>query len=68
MNRKALCAVLGAVCDVAAKHDMRLVVGLVTGWMSGRSFVPDALQNGQRLCEGEALVWQVRFVRHRVCP
>ena len=54
------------LCDVAAKHDMRLVVGLVTGWMSGRSFVPDALQNGQRLCEGEALVWQVRFVRHFV--
>ena len=54
------------LCDVAAKNDMKLVVGLVTGWMSGRSFVPDALQNGQRLCDGEALVWQVRFVRHFV--
>ena len=52
------------LCDVAARHDMRLVVGLITGWMSGRSFVPDALQNSPRLCEGEALVWQVRFVRH----
>lgn len=54
------------LCDVAETNGMKLVVGLVTGWMSGRSFVPDALQ-GQRLCDGEALVWQVRFVRHFVC-
>ena len=54
------------LCDVAATNDMKLVVGLVTGWMSGRSFVPDALQGSARLCEGEPLVWQVRFVRHFV--
>lgn len=53
------------MCDAASRHGLKLVVGLVTGWMSGRTFVPDALQ-GQCLSDPEAIVWQVRFVRHFV--
>ena len=32
------------LCDAAEKRGIRLVVGLITGWMSGRSFVPTALE------------------------
>ena len=31
------------VADLALKHDLKLVVGLLTGWMSGGSFVPPIL-------------------------
>ena len=53
------------LCDAASRQGLKLVVGLVTGWMSGRTFVPDALQ-GVNLADPEATVWQVRFVRHFV--
>ncbi len=33
----------GIMADLAADHKIDLIVGLVTGWMSGRLFVPPAL-------------------------
>src|SRR5512133_281912 len=30
--------------DLAHKHGLKLIVGLLTGWMSGRLFVPPALE------------------------
>lgn len=54
------------LCDVAEKHDVKLVVGLVTGWMSGRLFVPPALESKNVIVDSEALMWEVKFVRHFV--
>ena len=54
------------MCDVAAKHDVKLVVGLITGWMSGRMFVPPAFEAKNVLTDPEVMMWQVRFVRHFV--
>ena len=54
------------LCDVAEKHKVRLVVGLVTGWMSGRTFAPPAFEGRNLLTNPEVVVWQVRFVRHFV--
>ena len=54
------------LCDVAAKNDVRLVVGLVTGWMSGRTFAPTAFEGKNLLADPEVVKWQVRFVRHFV--
>ena len=48
--------------DMAGKHNIKLVVGLITGWMSGRLFVPPALQGRKILTDPEAIRWQVRFV------
>ena len=31
-------------CDLAEKYRLKLIVGLLTGWMSGRLFVPEMLQ------------------------
>lgn len=54
------------LCDAAEKRGIRLIVGLITGWMSGRTFVPPAFERMKVLSEPEAVKWQVRFVRHFV--
>ena len=54
------------LCDAAAKRGVRLVVGLVTGWMSGRLFVPPALEGRNVLVDADAVMWQTRFVRRFV--
>ncbi|MFA4944115.1 MAG: glycoside hydrolase family 2 TIM barrel-domain containing protein [Lentisphaeria bacterium] len=52
--------------DLAEKHGLKLIVGLITGWMSGRLFVPPALEGLNLITDPEALMWQTRFVRHLV--
>lgn len=53
-------------CDIAAKNDIRLIVGIVTGWMSGRQFVPPVFENRNVLSDPEAVMWQTRFVKRFV--
>ncbi len=55
-----------AFCDIAGKNDIRLIVGLVTGWMSGRMFVPPAFDERNVLTDPEAIMWQSRFVSYFV--
>ena len=52
--------------DLAEQHGLKLIVGLVTGWMSGRLFVPPALEGRNVLTDPVAIMWQVRFVAHFV--
>jgi hypothetical protein len=52
-----------AFADLAHQHRLKLVVGLVTGWMSGRLFVPPALEGLNVLTDPLAIQWQVRLVR-----
>lgn len=54
------------LCDAAQKRGIRLVVGLMTGFMSGRMFVPSALERMKVMSDPEAIVWEVRFVRYFV--
>lgn len=54
---------LDVVCGLAEKYGIRLIIGLVTGWMSGRLFVPEMLQNRNILTDPLALQWEVRYVR-----
>ena len=53
-------------CDIAAKNDIRLIVGLVTGWMSGRMFQPPALDERNPLTDPESIMWASKFVKHFV--
>ena len=48
------------------KHDLRLIVGLVTGWMSGRYFAPPALDGLNPITDPKAILWEVRFVKYFV--
>lgn len=51
------------LCRIAEEHRMELVVGLVTGWMSGCLFVPPALDRLDPIADPCSIRWQVRFVR-----
>lgn len=50
-------------CELAKKYDIHFIVGLITGWMSGRLYAPPALQERNLLTDSIAIMWQVRYVR-----
>jgi hypothetical protein len=52
--------------DLAERYGLKLIVSLVTGWMSGRLFVPPAFDGLNVLTDPVAIQWQVRFVRYMV--
>lgn len=45
------------------KYGLKLIVGIVTGWMSGRMHKPHAFQGLNVLSDPFAIRWEVRFVR-----
>lgn len=60
--------------DTAEKYGMRVVVSLLTGWMSGRLFAPSFLLGRNLLTDPEAVLWECGFIkafvsafRHRKC-
>ena len=53
-------------CAVAKKYNINLVVSILTGWMSGRMFVPPALEGKNLISDGEVLMWAQRFIRRFV--
>ena len=54
------------MADYAEKYNLKLIVGLVTGWMSGRLFVPPAFERLNVLTDPFVRKWQTRFVRYFV--
>lgn len=55
-----------AFSRLTEQSGLKLIVGLLTGWMSGRLFVPPALEGRPILTDPVALMWQVRFVQYFV--
>ena len=53
-------------CDCAERHGIRFVVGIVTGWMSGRQFAPSVFEEKDVLTDPEAVMWQTKFVKYFV--
>lgn len=53
----------GRLCDFAEAHGVKLMVSLVTGWMSGRLFAPRIVENRNLITDPEALMWEGRFAR-----
>ena len=61
------------LAELANRYDLKLIVGLVTGWMSGRMHVPPAFEGVNVLTDPEAVRWEVKLVRFLVrslrdCP
>lgn len=54
------------VLDLAEKHGLHVCVGLLTGWMSGRMFVPRLLEGRNVLTDPTAIYYEMRFVREFV--
>ena len=53
-------------CDCAERHGIRLIVGILTGWMSGRQFVPEVFEEKNVLSDPGAIMWGTRFVKYFV--
>lgn len=53
-------------CNIAERHHMKLIVGLITGWMSGRLHVPEGLGGLDPLTNPTAIKWEIKFVRYMV--
>lgn len=51
------------MAEMAQQHGMKLLVSLVTGWMSGRMFLPPALEGKNAICDPEVLMWTDKYVR-----
>lgn len=52
--------------DLAEKYGLKLIIGLITGWMSGRMFAPEAFHGKNLLKDPMVLKWQIKFVRYMV--
>ena len=49
-------------CDLADKYGFKLIVGLVTGWMSGRLFAPTPLEYKNVYTDPVSLKFQIKLV------
>lgn len=54
------------VCRLAEKHNLKIIVGLLTGWMSGRMFAPPAFERLNLITDARVVKWQTRFMRYMV--
>lgn len=54
------------MCDLAEKYGLKLIVGLITGWMSGRCFVPECFAGRDPFTDPTLIRWEIRFVRYMV--
>lgn len=50
-------------CKVAEKNGIKLIVGLLTGWMSGRLFIPPALFGKNLFSDSVALFFEQLYVK-----
>ena len=50
-------------CEIADKYGMKLIVGLLTGWMSGRTFTPPILEGRNLYLDETALMMEQKFVK-----
>lgn len=50
-------------CDICEEFNVKLIVGLLTGWMSGRLFIPSALFGKNLFTDPVALLFEQRFIK-----
>jgi len=48
---------------LAARYDMKLIVAVVTGWMSGRLFCPPAIEGKNLITDPEAIMLTNRYIK-----
>lgn len=49
--------------DLAAERGIMLIVGLITGWMSGRMHTPEIFNERNLLTDPMVIKWQIKFVK-----
>lgn len=49
--------------DICSRYDIKVIVGLITGFMSGRTFVPPAVYGKNLYSDSTALMFEQKFVK-----
>lgn len=49
-------------CDIAEEFHLKLIVGIITGWMSGRLFIPPAVYGKNLYTDPIALMFELKFI------
>jgi hypothetical protein len=52
--------------DIAKECGMKVIVAFITGWMSGRRFVPEALRGKDVIVDPTAILWECRFIKDMI--
>lgn len=60
------CQKFEAFCKLAEKYDMKLIVALITGHMSFRTYNPPAFDGKAILSDPTVIKWELRFVKYFV--
>ncbi len=63
---EVMCERFEEFCKIADKYGIRLVVGLLTGHMSGNDFIPPALANLNVVSDPAAIRWEIRYLTYMV--
>jgi hypothetical protein len=54
---------LASFLDLAESHGFKVIISLLTGWMSGRLFVPTLFFNRNVLTDPLCLIWEKKYVQ-----
>lgn len=49
--------------NICKENGIGLIVSVLTGWMSGRQFVPRAIDGKNPISDPEAMMWSARFIK-----
>ena len=60
------CEKFEVFCRLCEKYDMKLIVALITGHMSFRTYNPPAFDGKALLSDPTVIKWQIRFVKYFV--
>ena len=60
------CQKFKTFCDIAKKYNMKLIVAMITGHMSFRTYNPPAFDGKELLSDPTVIKWQLRFIRYFV--
>ncbi len=60
------CIRFSIFCDLAEKYGLKLIVGLITGQMSFRLYIPDAFVGKNAITDPTVIRWETKFVKYFV--
>lgn len=52
--------------DLCLEREISVILSVLTGWMSGRLFVPTALESRNLISDPTALKWEQKFIKYMV--
>ncbi len=52
--------------NCAKENGMKVIVAFITGWMSGRYFVPEPFKSKDIIADPECILWQCAFIKDMI--